>query len=411
VSKCVTFLTLATMLLASGCSVRLPTLPWQQSQRGQWIAFESSRDGNPEIYKMRADGGHVTRLTNSDGWDRAPSWSPDGNWIAFESDRDGNWEIYRVSADGRQVARLTNNPTSEWSPSWRVAARFNDDPSSESSPSWSPDGSWIAYESCWEGNWEIYRVRADGTQAGRLTDNSASDRAPSWSPDGKWVAFESDRDGNWEVYKVRADGSQVTRVTDNSASDRAPSWSPDGNWIAFESDRGARSEIYKMSADGSQVTRLTNMSSRGEGPPELVGYSWSPDGNWIAFRWSHRWQVAKDVRLTMVMSQTDLYKVAADGSQLTHLTDETFLHVRLECLIGAHETTLSWSPDGNWIALVSRRYVCQEIYRVAADGSQVVRLTHNSLKLTDRIWYWLGDIAAVERDYAYARDQAPCWGP
>jgi hypothetical protein len=48
---------------------------------------------------------------------------------------------------------------------------------------------------------------------------------------------------------------------------------------------------------------------------------------------------------------------------------------------------------------------------VAADAGQVVRLTHNSLKWTDRLSYWLGDIAYVERDYAYARDQAPSWGP
>ena len=49
---------------------------------------------------------------------------------------------------------------------------------------------------------------------------------PSWSPDGNWIAFLSDRDGNVELYKMRADGSEVTRLTDNPAWDGMPSWGP-----------------------------------------------------------------------------------------------------------------------------------------------------------------------------------------
>ena len=40
------------------------------------IAFESARDGNYEIYVMNADGSGQTRLTNSEGIDQRPVWSP-----------------------------------------------------------------------------------------------------------------------------------------------------------------------------------------------------------------------------------------------------------------------------------------------------------------------------------------------
>jgi len=59
-------LILTTLLLASACKEKPP----------QWIAFISDRDGNYEIYKMRADGSQVTRLTNNLAEDWAPSWGP-----------------------------------------------------------------------------------------------------------------------------------------------------------------------------------------------------------------------------------------------------------------------------------------------------------------------------------------------
>jgi len=41
-----------------------------------------------------ADEAPITRLTNSDAWDESSSWSPDGTKIAFDSTRDGNSQIY-----------------------------------------------------------------------------------------------------------------------------------------------------------------------------------------------------------------------------------------------------------------------------------------------------------------------------
>lgn len=40
------------------------------------IAFESDRDGDPEIYTMRADGTDVRQLTRNDAEDLSPGWSP-----------------------------------------------------------------------------------------------------------------------------------------------------------------------------------------------------------------------------------------------------------------------------------------------------------------------------------------------
>jgi Tol biopolymer transport system component len=52
---------------------------------------------------MDADGDHVQQLTDNDGRDGNPVWSPDGTRIAFESDRDGTWRIFVMDADGTNV--------------------------------------------------------------------------------------------------------------------------------------------------------------------------------------------------------------------------------------------------------------------------------------------------------------------
>lgn len=175
---------------------------------GGWIAFHSDRDGNDEIYKMRADGSGVSRLTNQQADDWGCSWSPDGQWIAFTSNRDGNYEVYKMMADGSQVTRLTYNEAYD-----RI-------------PDWSPDGQWIAFASNRDGNYEVYKMRADGSQVTRLTNHTADDWVSSWSPDGQWVGFHSLREGNSEIYIMRADGSQVTRLTYDEAGDCAPCWGP-----------------------------------------------------------------------------------------------------------------------------------------------------------------------------------------
>jgi TolB protein len=136
------------------------------------IAFVSDRDGNYEIYVMKADGTCQTRLTNDPEDDKYPLWSPDGSKIAFSSDRDGNREIYVMNADGTGQTNLTNDPA------W------------DSQPAWSPDSTKIAFGSERDGlGGDIYVVNIDGTGLTNLTNDLASNDDPTWSPDGTKIAF------------------------------------------------------------------------------------------------------------------------------------------------------------------------------------------------------------------------------
>ena len=58
-------------------------------------------------------------------------------------------------------------------------------------PRWSPDGKWIAFDSAWEGRFNVYVVSAAGGAPRRLTPESIGGSIPSWSHDGKWVYYSA----------------------------------------------------------------------------------------------------------------------------------------------------------------------------------------------------------------------------
>ena len=56
--------------------------------------------GASDIFTV-TEGGEIRRLTQEQGTNKDPSWSPDGRYIAFVSTRADGSGIYVMSADGR----------------------------------------------------------------------------------------------------------------------------------------------------------------------------------------------------------------------------------------------------------------------------------------------------------------------
>jgi TolB protein len=261
------------------------------------IAFVSDRDGDAEIYTIRADGTGLRKLTNNRFGDYAPAWAHDGVRIAFSSNRHGNEEIYVMDADGRNVKRLTRHPANDLSPVW------------------SPDGRRIAFVRVFEAGAAVMVMNADGTGVRRVSPlprRGYGSYSPDWSGATGLIAFSSSyaTPENPEIYVVRPNGTGLKRLTftrgdaHTLGDDGFPAFSPDGRRIAFTSNRTDDNEIWLMRADGKGQRRLAGLPGRDD-----TGPTWSGDGQRIAF--SSRGGTA---------NTPSIYVVGADGKGLKRLT-------------------------------------------------------------------------------------------
>ncbi len=172
----------------------------------QTICYTGQTEKGRGLITLRIDGTGRTLLPTGSDNDAYSTWSSSVSKIAFESGRDGNPEIYAMNGDGSGSIRLTDNSNlDEW-------------------PSVSPDGMKIAYASGIEEDKDIWIVNMDGTNRVQITnDVTIGDAFSSWSPDGTQIVFTTASEGvDPELFMVKIDGTGLTKIADGAF----PSWSP-----------------------------------------------------------------------------------------------------------------------------------------------------------------------------------------
>jgi len=199
---------------------------------------------------------------------------------------------------------------------------------------------------------ELFFMNLDGTKVAKLiASDQRREGRPALTAGASRVAFEDSATEG--LCTVASMGGTPTCFgpPPSKGWDAMPAWSPDEELLAFLSTRGGTPDIYRMNADGSGVTRLTDDTAADSNP------SWSPDGNRIVFasdRDSNGWT-------------KDLYTMNANGTAITRLTHGE-----------GNNDAPRFSPDGASIVFVSNRDGPHEIYTLALSGGGVTRLTKGS---------------------------------
>jgi Tol biopolymer transport system component len=84
-------------------------------------------DASVDIYVLRADGSHRTRVTKGPRLDVGPTWSPSGKRIAFAGSVShtlpGGFQLFTIKVDGSGLTRLTHNAIMDFSLMWSPFAK------------------------------------------------------------------------------------------------------------------------------------------------------------------------------------------------------------------------------------------------------------------------------------------------
>lgn len=184
--------------------------------------------------------------------------------------------------------------------------------------------------------------------AGPEPARPAEAEAPARKLPAGEIAFVSERDGNFEIYLMSSDGSNARNLTRHPAADYSLAWSPDGERLAFISDRSGKPEIYAMDVDGSHVVQLTDDPEGWWGPT----LAWSPDGT--------RLVAERSYTFSDFWTRAELHVVSSDGGGSRPLyADQRMAHNDLEA---------QWLPEGDQVDFRSFRYTTTALYSVLAYG-------------------------------------------
>jgi dipeptidyl aminopeptidase/acylaminoacyl peptidase len=261
-------------------------------------------------------------------------------------------------------------------------------------PQLSPDVQWVAYTvnttSLKEDKTEerIWMVPFAGGAAIPLTAEGVSSSHPRWSPDGKYLAFLSARhEGKTQVWLLNRTGGEAQQLTDTPQAVDNFAWSPDGQRLCLilrdatseeleaakerEREKEGVDEKSKDAKEKKPKAQKPWVMDRLQFKVDEVGYLdhrrthlytfdvatkgltqitsgdyddsdpvWSPDGKQLAFTSNRTSDPDRNYN-------TDIWTVAADnadkGAHLTQITTNP-----------GEDHSPAWSPDGKWIAYVTR---------------------------------------------------------
>ena len=228
-------------------------------------------DASDSLYITDSSTEKSTRLTNKEGHDTQPVWSPDGTKIAFIRE-DLSKAEYRSD-----LCVISSGGTANGKPEILTSS-----PGERRSPVWSPDGKQIAYlwQDCELGPYAVKQIALFSLGTGRekiLTKKH--DRMVTsfrFSGDGRYIYFLFDNEGGSHLARIRLRDNRIETLVSDERFVTSFDLNEDGQVALNMKTMKDAIDIYIMK-DGS-LKRLTNMNrgyfeNRELGSKEQLYYS------------------------------------------------------------------------------------------------------------------------------------------
>jgi dipeptidyl aminopeptidase/acylaminoacyl peptidase len=192
-------------------------------------------------------------------------WSSDGQWVAFQSDREGDMAIFWQRADGTAPAeRLTRPQPGE----------------SHIPDGWSPDGRQFLFSVVKGGDESLWIWSVRDKSAMPFGDvHSVLPINAVFSPDGRWVAYQAGQVFNNAVY-VQPYPTTGAKYQISKGLAHHPVWSRDGSELFYQPARTRPVVVHittRPSFAFSDPAPLPMVWAEG-GPTSIRNVDTAPDG-------------------------------------------------------------------------------------------------------------------------------------
>lgn len=362
--------------------------------QGDRIAFVYAGD----IYIVAATGGTALRLTSHEGQELYPKFSPDGSQIAFSAEYNGTRQVFVMPSAGGEPRQLTwYNDVGPMPPRGGTDNRVLD---------WTPDGKHIVvrmnrlpYD---ERAGQPYLVPVDGgletplaipESDGGMLDPSGTKfvYTPINRDFRSWKRYRGGRAQDVWIYDLAANTS--LQLTDSKATDHQPLWV--GDTVYFVSDRNdVRLNLYAMSPQGGAARKVTNFQDYDVLWPSAGRDAIVFEQSGSIWRFDPATGQSAEIPIRVAGDFPETQPRFVKGAEFIESVDlspgaqRVVFGTRGEIVTvpakhgeprnlsmtpDAREHSVSWSPDGKWIAYLSDESGEYEIYIRAQDGKSAPR--------------------------------------
>ena len=189
--------------------------------------------------------------------------------------------------------------------------------------------------------------------------------APGPDPGPGRLIFTRVGNGLVDIYAMDVNGGHLAQLTTSFAFEDWGAWSPDTFKILFQSNRipdttyTARFQIYVMNSDGSNVSQLTFPNTARDSTGHVTDTTSNFHPVWSPDGTKIAFASSRD-------TNPEIYVMDPNGSNVVRLTHDS-----------AADGQPAWSPDGTKIAFATDRDRNNEIYVMNANGSGALNLTNN----------------------------------
>ncbi len=220
-----------------------------------------------DLFLMKPDGSQQRSLVTHAAPGETltePAWSSDGSMIYFtRRSSTGEYRIERVRADGSErsvVVETAQHPTLSADGKHLAYITLGDPMHMTKLMIAQPDGS-NPQPLLGEQSFQMIAVPRFSPKDNHLVfaavpqSSAASQKQRyAWASLFDWARprVASAHGVPWDLWVVRADGSDLRQLTHLQEDSPIPTWSPDGAWIAFKGEMG----LYIVDLAGKQVQRV-----------------------------------------------------------------------------------------------------------------------------------------------------------